>query len=321
MSIKIDLVSRYTVIVFLIFIVFLTPWESLKGVSFEDLQNYIDRMVQLDVYGESYIIDSGSYLANFAKEIGWGYLLLLLTFAFDDYRLALFCVSLFCCCVIASYVLRKTNHFVASILLINPIFVDLLLSQQRSALAFSIFLISLAYRNTLIIFLLFLLALSVHLASLILFAFLVIVNLLNNVPFQRREVLKRNVLSFVAVLVLSLSMYILKDIFLGYIGDRRVGDGADSVSIAYSLFWYASLVCLVFFSSRTDRDSMLAIFFLGVFTVASLLGEYSARYLSFSLPFVIVALPKLTQGVREFWLVVFLLYAFIQWIYWLRLFF
>ena len=297
------------------------PWESLKGISFEDLQNYIDRMAQLEVYGESYIIDSGSYLTNFAKEIGWGYLLLSLTFVFDDYRLALFCVSFFCCFVIATYVLRKTNHIVASILLINPIFVDLLLSQQRSALAFSIFLVSLAYRNNLIIFLLFLVALSIHLASLILFAFLVIVNLLNNVPFHRREVIKRNVLSFVAVLVLSFSMYILKDIFLGYIGDRRVGDSADSVSMAYSLFWYASLVCLVFFSSRTDRDSMLAIFFLGVFTVSSLLGEYSARYLSFSLPFLIVALPKLTQGVREFWLVVFLLYAFIQWIYWLRLFF
>ena len=321
MSIKIERVSRYSIILFLTFLIFLTPWESLKGVSFEDLQNYIDRMAQLSVYGESYVIDTSSYLINFAKEIGWGYLLLLLTQVFEDYRAALFCVSLFCCLVISSYVLKKTNHTIASVLLVNPIFIDLLLSQQRSALAFSIFLLSLSYRNHFIIFLFFVLALSIHLASIILFTFLMIVNFLNNISFHRREVLKKNVASFVTVFVLSLSVYILKDIFLGFIGDRRAGDSADSVSIAYSLFWYASLCCLVLFSFKTDRDSLLAIFFLGIFAVSSLLGEYSARFLSFTLPFLIIALPKLNQGLREFWLIVFLLYALIQWVYWLRLFF
>ena len=42
MNIKIERVSRYSIIFLLVFIIFFTPWEALKGGGFQDLQNYID---------------------------------------------------------------------------------------------------------------------------------------------------------------------------------------------------------------------------------------------------------------------------------------
>ncbi len=116
------------------------PWEAIRGDEFADLVNYRTRIYTLHDYGMRYFVWEDSLLGWLRYEFLWFRLLAFVaeynihpnTFIASIVGISAFTTHCF---------LRKyLGVFIATLILLNPITIDLLSSQIRSAFAFALFL-------------------------------------------------------------------------------------------------------------------------------------------------------------------------------------
>ena len=294
----------------------LFPWEYLLGSSFPDKLNYIDRFVQLQTLGVESINPLGGILGAFISESLWGLILYSLGMEGFSAEQTLLLISFICLFSIVFFICSKINFALAAIFLLNPLVVDFVMAQQRSALVFAGFL---AFVNTKVFSLRMLIVfacLFIHVAFVLLLAGFFSAQVLARLRVMNLSLFNRIVhwlIAFIAALVLLLG----KDWVLGALGDRRAGGYEGSHSIMYAFFWFAMTIYIVVFSrSRVNWLLDFLFLFMALFMVAVLLNTYSSRYLVFALPFFIIGLASLPF--KEAVLGYFLLfcYQFVQWVYW-----
>lgn len=292
------------------------PWDILKGVGFTDLQNYINRFNELASFGDSYINISGTFLGFFVSEGLWSYLLLGFARLDFDAGFSLSIISFLCSFTVCAYVLSKSKWYFSIFLLVNPLLVDLFLSQQRSALAFSLFLIALMNRRISIFIVIFCIAIFIHTASILLFSLYFISNFLVK-KIKVTSLKSINMRSLIVFTLFALTVAIGKDIVLTFINDRRGGGIGESVSLAYASFWFFALAVVVILCKTKNLIAVqICISLLVLFCISTLFGQYSARYLSFGYPFLIVCVSHLKGAYSPIFFMLIIFYQFIQWIYW-----
>lgn len=209
-------------------------------------------------------------------------------------------------------------------LIINPLVIDFAFGQFRLALAIS--LLGIAYllkdrKNAASVFFV-VTSLFIHTASIIFIAIYVC-------PLIIRAVVKRckraQLLELFLLVLLGafVSMLIgpLREAVLAYIGDRRVSYPDMSSSFKYSLFWIALLIPMfLYYRKILEFDyARYAVVILSLVAVNVFHGGYSTRFLAVTLPFVISSVFLLPKGIRVVSVLFFIIYAALQWLYWLKI--
>ena len=93
-------------------------------------------------------------------------------FIFDNATIGLMWISCFSLLVYSFYTFKHANVLLSAILLFNPIFIDLIMSQIRIAFAFSVLLIAYVFlkKNRLLSSMLVFISILIHTVSILLFA-------------------------------------------------------------------------------------------------------------------------------------------------------
>jgi len=220
-------------------------------------------------------------------------------------------LSLFSIFVFGLFVVRNGGVFYL-IFLLTPLFFDLVFSQIRIGVAFSLLMIAYELKRfQWAVFLLCFGAALIHTSS---FLFIAIYFAIKFTP-SRYEYL------FVVLIALLVSVVIgpLREYILNFIGDRRAVYDDMSSSVIYMSYWWGVLI--LFFMSGLELSGRyiigMAVVLLGVACFNQLFGFYSTRFLAVGLPLIACAVSRMRKNIYYYITIIgFALYATIQWFYW-----
>lgn len=301
------------------FLVLLVPWEAIRSAEFSD------RMVYLDyVYYQTNVIeykDFDSYLSFFTGEWLWHYILLNVD-SYISYESFFYLISLLTLSLMVFYLVRK-HSLASSLLLINPLILDLVLSQYRICLALCFVLLSIFVKHKYISIMLFICAMFIHssigLLLLIYFTMYWILRLFSD---------KKNIaifsLMFLGIIVSwLLSGYVYT--ILSFLNDRRAEYDIDRVSssVSYLIFWFLNLLVILFFFLKRGRKNIseeygLSIISLSFISANIIFGGYSTRIIAVFLPSIMSSNLYLNKKLKILILGIYFFYCAIQWSYWLK---
>jgi hypothetical protein len=146
--------------------VFLLPWDWVH--NFPDIQNYLDRAEAIAIPG--YVEGVWSERPGITSELLWKKYLSLLAPYLDDYPLAIRASSFVALSIFFRFALTNARIGITLLLFFNPILIDLLMGQLRTAIAFALLYLALESKPNFIKLLMVLGAISCHAASLLIIA-------------------------------------------------------------------------------------------------------------------------------------------------------
>lgn len=292
------------------------PWDIIRGFQFEDYLNYVTRINELKVYGDSYLNPGNSIVGAIISEVLWGYLLLGVANSSITPGLFLVSVSFFCLFTISYYLFSNVSIVFGVLFLTNPLVVDFVMSQHRNALAFSLFLYVIMYDKKLPFYLIMVIATLIHTASLLLFPSYIACQQIAKSQFVNSFLLKKTTIVIIGVFI-GLVLTVGRKIILSSVGDRRAEYETVSVSLVYASFWFYILGSLLFlYKSKRDTVYYYAILNLVIFSVLTLFNAYSARFLVLTYPFIVICIYKFKKDFAMGTFALFLVYQYFQWIFW-----
>jgi len=298
--------------------VFLIPWVDMLGREFEDTANYIFRI--------KYLYNGGTEATYtgikwFFDEPVWRWIILLLGVGFDDYRFALYIISFIAMVFYGSFLFRRVEWYIAMILLLNPMSVNLYIEQVRSALAFGVLLVAydVSYKPAKIS--LAFIAFLIHASMPIFIGVYYILHYYNS----RVEAHKYYLIALGIALGMALFMKFGVDVILTAIGDRHAGYGNISAgsSIAYSISWFIIAMTIAIFADFQNSEQRViagyAIVFMSFFFFSSILGVYAQRYVAVIMPIIIIAIGYLPRHIKQGTYLFMFAYNLFMFKYWLEL--
>jgi hypothetical protein len=298
----------------LLFVLF--PWEYLLGFTFPDKLNYMKGFYDLQKYGFDLVNPLGTFLGAIISESLWSLILITFGYAGVAAEQALMFVSFFCLLLVANFLFSKTQPLFAAVFLLNPLVVDFVMAQQRSALAFSLFLLFLTARNSWMRFALAVTGSFIHLAFVLLLAGYWFAKRLTGVRILDANIWNR-FSHLVIVFCLAVFILLSKELILAAMGDRRASGHEGSQSLMYASFWFL-LICYVYVFSHSRETWVhgFSALFVSLFLVGVLLNTYSSRFLVFAYPFLLIVLFRLPRKEQLIGLFLLLIYQSIQWVFW-----
>jgi hypothetical protein len=294
----------------------LFPWQDVRGgaASFVDLGNYLERYESIKISGALQRPTGGGLLEFFMREGGWFFLLLLSVkvgvSARPLFSFISFCTALYLCKTVS----QKSKNLFCVALMFNPLMIDLVRSQLRSAVALSIVIISLSLRRRALFYAAALAAMSVHSFSFIAYGSQFLLK-----RFKRVETLLSRVLFAILCLLASLTFLLAKNELLTLLGDRRAGLIGEPPSLVFAAIWAPCLAFLVTVNYRGPRIYFgFAVIFACLFLAGTFLGQYSLRFLALAYPFIVVIAGSV-RGRMGFLFLFYLLVLQLLYIdYWLK---
>jgi len=259
---------------------------------FPDLLNYGRSFNDFSLYGWYY--DFGGLSLIFSEPV-WGLIVLVASVYLDDPELLYFCVSLISILVIATFVLVHSNSPALLIFLLNPLIIDLVFSQIRSALALSLLLCAVMHsKGRLVGVILVTLACLIHTSMIVLIGIYVAAKLISRIRMPSGSLIRFGMVLFVA-LVVALVLSFGREALLTGVEDRRAIYLNSSSSIMYLGFWSCAALILLFSRLITGvYKSSWMVFFVAIFFFTSffmgLAGVNGTRFVSLSIPLFIVTI-------------------------------
>jgi len=314
------LIKNYNVwllsILYAFFFVYIISWIDIKGHDFEDIVQYIRRMVYLHHGGKE-----GNYvgLQWLTSEPLWKYIIMQLANIFDDYRLAMYWVSFVSLALHASFLFRRVPVLIAFIFLVNPMSVDLMMAQVRIALAFGLVLVAYDLESKKVAIPLLIAATLIHASMPIFIGMYYILYQLN----QRVEPKKLYLVALGMGLLMALFMKFGMNPILHFIGDRRADYANDSVvsTISYSMIWIlVSGLIATFANFSNEKERIVAtyvIVFMSFFFFASTLGVFGKRYVAVNMVVILASIGLLPKHFKEWTYVLLFSYNIYLFKFWL----
>ena len=301
--------------------IYIIPWTEIYGLEFVDIHAYMQRM--------KYLHDGGVEAEYFGlkwltSEPIWKAMVIALGNMFTDYRAVFYGISFVTVFSYVSFLIRRVEFYIAMIFLINPIMVDLFLSQLRSVFAFSIVLLAYnLYENNreakfLTIFLLIIAAL-IHVSMPVFYAIYYLMYRLN----KNTEAYKYYFFAIVTGLFIAFFMKYGSTLLLEMIGDRHAGydEYIDAASVSYTIAWFIIALILATFGDFEEREKRVqvayAITFMSFFFFSSIVNIFAARYVALIMPFIILSINVLPKHIKQgtyLFLVVYNIYSFKYWL-------
>ncbi len=295
---------------FISLIIVYTPWAEIRGVEFVDLENYLNKIEYLSRTNSEVLYNN---------EFIWGYIISIIS-KFENHIFVFSVLSFLSCVFVCWYTYRNLNYKPLALFLINPLMVDFFVSQTRSAVAISICLIGLRFSNPLK-YLIVITSIGIHTSMSLL---LLMVLTFDFLSYSKNKFGLKNLdlYNYTFCLFSPIVIALLYTAILSFIGDRRAEfSGSETVTFKFILFWVFSLAFFLFYFIQTrtdDFNSFLLIYFLSLFIGFSIFNIYSLRFLTYSIPFVILGIDHIKTG-RAIYINLLFLYFTILWLFWLRL--
>ncbi len=302
--------------------IYLIPWTELYGAELADIHAYIARIVYLNRGGFE---GDPSGIQWILSEPIWKQIMLFISHNITDYRAALYFISFVTVFIYTSFLLKRVEFYIAMILLLNPMMVDLFVAQMRSVLAFGIVLISydLSLRENkskFVPILLLLVAMLIHASMPLFYAFYFLLYYYNN----RVQDYKYYFVAFIFGVFIAFFMKYGVTTLLTLIGDRHANfdEYISGSSIAYSISWMIIAFIVGTFGDFSDRRRRIlvayAIMIMSYFFFSSVLGIFAARYVALVMPLIIVSISYLPQHIKQGTYLFLLLYNIYSFKYWLQ---
>lgn len=288
----------------------LVPWELFVG-EFWDRAVYFEMFTTGNVVTEYESFDSA--LKFFVHEWLWNYSLLWWVEIGGDLNFAFFVIGLFFVFLCSCFLTVRCG-FLYVVFLLNPLFVDLVFSQVRTAAAFSLLIVAYFCRQNLIaLVLLCVAAAMVHTAAFVFLSFYVFVSLGRG----GRPLGRLGLLFFALCCAFVLGPG--REYFLSLIQDRRAVYEDMSSGLLFMLFWWFLLFCFTVYYKNISGEvlSRYGYFLMAVSCFNSLFLTYSTRFLAVAIPFLAYAISRLPVDMRLFLLFLGIFYSVFQWVYWL----
>jgi hypothetical protein len=280
--------------------------------DFPDRLNYIDRLnvvQQLEYNAEIQVLSSlFSYLS---AEIGWQLVFSFSLQFFDSPETIMNVLGVFSLALFGLFCLRnKSTPYYYLLFLLNPLVIDLVLGQARSACAMAILFAGFMGGKRTVLIVCIILAQSIHFTSIIFVAIFLAAQFI--VRLDHASLWQKTTCSLLVGLGLSLSIVIAADLFFIFTDNHRTQSAYGSSTWLFSLFWILLLPTLIMFAQKRCNKSweyhyvisILALFF--VFTVAE---TYNARFLAMAFPILMNSMSLIRGNIR---ILVTLLLSFYQ---------
>lgn len=297
-------------------IIMTVPWEKLNGAPFRDKLVYLN-YAQYGVNRLNYV-SFDTFYSYFFNEWLWHYIVLNVekytsyTYFFNSISfLSLFSMSFY---------LLKRHRVYSLILLINPLVIDLVMSQYRISLAMSLILLAIHMKSKSRIRIVLIFIASLIHTSVLLFIFTYCTILLIWRLFGHKPKIYLSLLIFLGMSI-SIILSGAVNIILEGLGDRRAEYAIDSLSssISYLSFWILNFFILIYFFSKhrvKNMNQSLSLVVLSEIAFNVIFGGYSTRILSVMFP-VIMSTNLDTSVYQKFLILMFFsIYSYLQWIYW-----
>jgi hypothetical protein len=294
-------------LLYAILITYIVPWTTIYHGDFLDIGNYMTRIEYLH-RGGTEAIHSG--LSWFFSEPLWKYIIISIGYIFNDYRFALYLISILIVFLYGIFLFKRVDYPIGMILLFNPIFINLVMAQIRSALAFAILLLAYDLQRRGWKIVLALTAFLIH-ASMPLF---ILIYFLLSTLNQKVAPKKFYLITIITALLFALFMRFGIDIILNLLGDRHAGysNVIAGASLSYSIIWFImGLTVATFATFQSSEERIIAgyaITMTSFFFFSSLLGNFAQRYVALTMPLIIISIGYLPKHYKQGTYVIFFLY-------------
>jgi len=294
------------------------PWHSIR--VFQDFERYKYNVRNLFFNG--YEEESFGVFILFS-EVLWARILQVIPYYFYDIDSGLAFISFCCLTIYIFFTITRVNFAIMYILLFNPIFIDLIISQVRIGLAFCLLLLAYSTRKTVIVpIFLIICATLIHTATPFLLLIFFVLMFLKYFSKNNPNFLK---IAFILPLFIMISFqFILLPIF-DYFGDvERAGYMTNPIysSLFFSFPWiFFSLMLTIlpkgeFFDKNIDIISY-AICMGSLFFFASVFKFYGSRFVAVSFPLFIISINSLSNQFKYLMFSILFLYQIIYFAYWI----
>ena len=306
---------------FALFVAFM-PWEAIRGDAFADLANYARRMEQISDYGTGYFEWTDSLVGWLSFEYFWFRLLALAAAAEIEPAAFMRAVTLVAAFLTHRFLAARVGPLVAFVVLANPITIDLLSSQTRSAFAFALFLTAadwlVARRHLHWRYAAFAALPFIHTAAI---AFVAFYTYAIALAAQRwlAPALKAALTLLLAGAFVAAVVVVLPGLAEAA-GDRRGALAYETKTLTYLLFWFLAAGALAVSYDRTATARWEYVFALLVCTAAPLieaLGRPGFRFVALSLPVIWIGLGFTRGWVRWASMAASVAYGVLLYGYWI----
>lgn len=296
------------------------PWYDWRPRKFKDVHAYLSRMEFLRT-GADFDTENLGRIEYVFTEPLWSHILAVLDGLFDEPMDALLVVSFVVMLAFSNFLFTRANPWLGSILLLNPLVIDLLIAQVRSALASALCLIATSLRRRVLVVPLVLAATLIHSLTFVFIGTYLVAKFL-----ERRQ---RNLDYFtcgasalLCGIAISITIGLGHTVFLSAVQDRRaLIEHTTGDTVAYCIYWMLLAVAIAF-NRRSDSPiapwndfyviTMLSIpFCMTFFTVPS------ARLIPLAFPLILASVFARHSTMRTYLLASLCAYQFLQFIYWL----
>lgn len=294
------------------------PWEEFRSSNFADRQVYLEYAA----YGTNRLdyVDFDAATSYIVNEALWHLLIKLYTLQ-EGFNVEEFfqLISIFSLAVFSIFIVKRF-HPAWLLLLLNPLVLDFVLSQYRSALALGLIGLAVIINRRYFSAILLILVPFIHTASLIFIAFILAAKVLarfvrdNQVSWRHAIILS----CFVGVLA-ALVTGPFRETILTAFNDRRAVYNAETAStFLYSSFWMM-LLGMIFLQKKTYFENpvnLYSIAILSLVTVNYFTAGYSTRFLAASFPALMSSMLSMSKNHRSFAVGIYSLYVAVQWLFW-----
>jgi len=308
--------------------VYVIPWIEIYGSELTDVYFYINRILYLKGGGDEGIYTGIAWL--FTEPL-WKEIILFIGNSidgnsFEDIRPAIYLMSFIIMFFYASFLIRRVEFYVAMVLLINPMVVDLVMSQMRIAFAFIFVFIAYGLyeqnnNRKVVPILLLAIAFFIHMSMVVFYGFYYFLYWLN----KRVEDKKYYLIAIFAALFVALFMKYGSNLILMAIGDRHANYDKiiDSSPLTYTFAWVVIGFILATFAEFQDPKNRVVVGYsiaiMFFFFFSSILGAYAVRYVTVSFPFILISIGYLPKHFKQGTYLFLFLYNIFTFKYWLFL--
>jgi len=313
-------------LLYAILFVYIIPWQEIYNKEFVDVHFYLIRILYLKNGGNEAIYTGIAWL--FSEPL-WKEIIIFIGNIFngntlEDFRPAIYMFSLIIMFTYASFLFRRVEYYIVMILLINPIVIDLVMTQIRIAFAF--IFVFIAYElyehnnnHKVIPIILLVMGFLIHMSMIVFYGFYYFLYWLN----KRVEDKKYYFITIVAALFIALFIKYGSNIILMAIGDRHANYDKviESSSITYTLAWVIiGFILAAFAEFKEPKNRIVVAYSIAImffFFFSSLMGAYAIRYVAVSIPFILIAIGYLPKHFKQGTYLFLFLYNILQFKYWL----
>jgi len=275
-----------------IFLMVFIPWKKIFGARFPDYEAYIGQYAALELnqIGNNFI----------SNEFGWQYLVLASKYFEISATTFFLFVSIVTSLIILQVLIKKTNFSWALFCFFNPIIIDLINSQLRTAIMISLVLYAqFSIKRVSIKYALLALSASIHILGLFIFCIVLVHDLVTKIC--NKEEVKDYLIGSIGIFAIALILVILNmDFFLQFIGDTKrkallnlhVGVGVKIIAI-YVIFFLT--IYMQFFQLKlVTKEGYIALVLIESFILLSTFGlTNSFRLATLAYPFIAMTIYTL----------------------------